>query len=192
MGTHWKNYYTDNCVHHVTGTVHKWQRALLYPRILKSLYAEFNYSISRWNISFIGYVIMPEHFHALLFSEKGDYVQKAIHGIRRGVSESVKEIIESKDKEFRAYCGLNDIDPDLFYTGTCEKTGFRFWKEKPRVFPIDVENEVRRKLDYIHNNPYRRGLVKSAGDWEHSSFKDYYCDRLGQVPVGLQPKQVVE
>lgn len=171
MGGHWKNFYRDNCVHHVTCTVHKWQQALLFPRITQAIYSELYYSIIRWHISVVGYVIMPEHFHALLVSEEGLNIQKALHGLRRRVSGVVHELIDTRNSEFIIGCAQQKININLFFSGTCSKSEFRFWKEKPRVFPVDLINEVHKKLDYIHNNPMRRGLIDDPAKWEHSSLK---------------------
>jgi REP element-mobilizing transposase RayT len=158
MGNNWKNNYLDCHVHHVTCTVHKWQKALLYPEILNFLYEEFNKSISRWNVSFIGYVIMPEHFHLLLHSIEGDTIKKAISGIRRAVSGQVRLIVESRNKELIRYCWENKVDMDIFYTGTCSKSDFRFWKEKPRVFPMNFEDEIRKNLIISIRIRLERGL----------------------------------
>jgi len=189
MGSHWKNCYVDSHVHHVTCTVHKWQKALLYPKLIDSLYNEFDYTIARWKISIIGYVIMPEHFHALIFCENGQNVLKAIHGIRRSVSGVARRIVESGDSEFNDFCRLNRVNMNLFFTGTCGKSAFRFWKEKPRVFPMNFEDAIKEKLDYIHNNPLRRGLVKSVEEWEYSSARAYIYGNSSRVLLGYHSAQ---
>jgi putative transposase len=191
MGTHWKNYYTDGCVHHVTFTVHRWQKALLFPGVLELMYIELEYAIHRWDISILGYVIMPEHFHGLFFGDNGLRVQKALHGIRRSISGAVRETIESGNPEFRAFCRTNGINERLFYTGTGGKSIFRFWKEKPRIFPLSFEEAMAKKLDYIHNNPVRRGLVASMDEWEHSSARAYLHGETAKIPIGFQRKQGV-
>ena len=73
MAKNWKNYYTDNAIHHVTGTVHQWQPILTYPGILSIFYSDFGRLAIRWHVSILGYVVMPEHFHMLVQSEKGDH-----------------------------------------------------------------------------------------------------------------------
>jgi putative transposase len=32
-------------------------------------------------------------------------------------------------------------------------------------------------FNYIHQNPVKNGLVKTPGEWEFSSYRDYYCAR---------------
>ena len=184
MTANWKNYYVDFAVHHVIGTVHGWQPILLCPDVLSIFMPEFGRMAIRWDVEIIGFVIMPEHFHMLARSKRAENIIRFIRGGRRSVSGKVRRSIEGSESTINTYCLNYDIDPTVFYTKTGGKSKFRFWKEKPRVFPISKEIDIIKKLDYIHNNPVRRGLVKSPEDWEYSSF-GYYRDRkqVG-LPIG--------
>lgn len=41
-----------------------------------------------------------------------------------------------------------------------------------------------QKIDYIHNNPVKRGFVDHAEDWRYSSARNY-LDQKGLIPVTL-------
>ena len=45
-----------------------------------------------------------------------------------------------------------------------------------RFYPFNVYSEKKRleKLDYMHNNPVKRGLVKEPGEWPWSSWRFYF------------------
>ena len=47
------------------------------------------------------------------------------------------------------------------------------WKERGRAFPVTTGDALRQKLQYIHENPVRRGLVERSEDWEFSSASWY-------------------
>lgn len=47
---------------------------------------------------------------------------------------------------------------------------YAVWKEQVRALPIWGERKLREKVDYIHANPVRRGLVTDPSDWPHSSY----------------------
>jgi hypothetical protein len=34
--------------------------------------------------------------------------------------------------------------------------------------------KAEEKLNYLHNNPVKRGLVKEPGDWPRSSWRFYF------------------
>ena len=61
--------------------------------------------------------------------------------------------------------------------------GGGFWKERPRVVPIISRQVFLTKLDYMHRNPVRAGLVVEPADWLDSS---YHQIVLGQDGSGLR------
>ncbi|MCA9218462.1 MAG: hypothetical protein KDB27_35580 [Planctomycetales bacterium] len=54
------------------------------------------------------------------------------------------------------------------------KNSFRFWQEGPgfdrNIFSPDA---IQASIDYIHDNPSKRGLCKRAVDWKWSSARYY-------------------
>jgi putative transposase len=43
-------------------------------------------------------------------------------------------------------------------------------------FGVYSEKKRLEKLNYMHNNPVKQGLVKSPGGWPWSSFRFYACN----------------
>jgi REP element-mobilizing transposase RayT len=127
---------------------------------------------------------MPEHFHLLATGEKGKNIEKFTHGFRRSVSGEARKIIIENDEAFQAYCRTKKVNCRSFYFKTAGKSDFRFWKEKPRIFPMDREKDILRIMQYIHNNPSRRGLVENNVDWQHSSCRYYETGEKGRIEVG--------
>ncbi|MFL5730141.1 MAG: transposase, partial [Cytophagaceae bacterium] len=52
-------------------------------------------------------------------------------------------------------------------------TNFQFWQQDNH--PIELFNNelIDQKLDYVHNNPVKAGLVFSAEEYVYSSAKNY-------------------
>ncbi len=51
---------------------------------------------------------------------------------------------------------------------------FRFWQSGPGYDRnIYDDKELLEKINYIHNNPVKRGLVLTPHEWEWSSMKWY-------------------
>lgn len=55
------------------------------------------------------------------------------------------------------------------------KRGHRYsvWERRFYDFNIYSQEILKEKLDYIHMNPVRKGLVSSPGDWRYSSFRNH-------------------
>jgi REP element-mobilizing transposase RayT len=52
----------------------------------------------------------------------------------------------------------------------------RVWNR--RGYDMNVWSEKKRaeKIDYMHNNPVKRGWVTQPGDWPWSSWRYYYLE----------------
>jgi putative transposase len=58
-----------------------------------------------------------------------------------------------------------------------------FWL--PRYYDFNVRTEAKRfeKLNYIHWNPMKRGLVDRPEDWRWSSYRYYQTGEQGRVTI---------
>jgi putative transposase len=102
------------------------------------------------------YVLMPSHLHLLMF----------IQGNR----------LSGFMRDFKKYVAMKVVK-EL----SMEQGGI--WMPRYDRAAITSERIFRIKLNYIHQNPVRAGLVSEARDWRWSSAADYFCDRPGPVPV---------
>ena len=50
---------------------------------------------------------------------------------------------------------------------------YQLWDEGSHPQLMSDETMLRRKLDYIHHNPVKRGYVDRAEHWRYSSARDY-------------------
>lgn len=57
-----------------------------------------------------------------------------------------------------------------------DESRYRVWQR--RFYPFNVYSEEKRleKLNYMHGNPVKRGLVSSPDQWPWSSFRFYYLN----------------
>jgi putative transposase len=144
----WHNHYLDGHAHFCTAAV-KDRRPVLVDRAEQLLYPAWQVTRESLDVRMLAYVIMPDHFHLMLWSEFGRHVRTFL---QRTLSRSG-----------RAY----------------PRPG-RFWKERPRVVPVYSEAVLWTKIDYLHANPVRSGLVARAEDWAHSSYRQL-AGRAGEV-----------
>jgi len=108
------------------------------------------------------YVIMPEHCHILIFPRLPKYdISRILQRIKIPVTRKAKAFLE---KNAPAYLSLmRDQQP----TG---KVIYRFWQRGGGYDRNFNEPEsIYAEIDYLHNNPVRRGLVARAEDWPWSS-----------------------
>lgn len=107
------------------------------------------------------YVIMPDHFHILLRAErKPSECLRFINGIssHRVIEFLKKGGYDSSLEKLRRQRGRN---------------GHRYslWDHHPNLKSITDEGVFMQKVNYIHQNPVRAGLVQDAKSYRWSSIR---------------------
>ena len=126
---------------------------------------QLNKARERWDFELWAYVLMPEHVHLLVWPKSRVY---DIAAIRKSIKQSVPQ---------RAVHYMRRRQPDALKAFEVLRQGvlgYRFWQEgggydrnlfSPRA--------IAKVIDYIHNNPVRRGLVATPIEWPWSSARWY-------------------
>jgi hypothetical protein len=72
---------------------------------------------------------------------------------------------------------------EVFEARAGEDRERRLWQ--PTRYPVQIETQGfwQVKLDYLHANPCRKGLVTRPQDWRFSSASFWYPLSSGPVPV---------
>jgi putative transposase len=60
-----------------------------------------------------------------------------------------------------------------------------FWQAQYYDFNVYTRAKRVEKLQYIHANPVKRGLVEKPEDWVWSSYRYYQTGEQGRVKVGI-------
>ena len=120
------------------------------------------------------WVIMPEHVHLLIHPRHNIYsVSEILKSIKQPVTAAAVKYLQRQAPEFLDQ--MKDAQPD-------GKVSHRFWQRGGGYDTnLWTAKHIAEKIQYIHNNPVRRGLVGRAVDWEWSSAQDY--ERLRAAPV---------
>jgi hypothetical protein len=59
---------------------------------------------------------------------------------------------------------------------------YQLWQEGAHPKAIQGEEMLRQKLEYVHNNPLKRGYVDEPVHWRYSSARNY-MGTPGLIPV---------
>jgi putative transposase len=57
-----------------------------------------------------------------------------------------------------------------------DQSTYRVWQRRFYDFNVWSEKKRLEKLDYMHGNPVRQGLVNSPADWPWSSWRFYHLN----------------
>ena len=119
------------------------------------------------------YVLMPDHFHAITDSIlKPSRVIQYLNGIiSRRVIDHLKEH------------GHNASLQKLRRESGARRHTYSLWEHHSNVLPIFSENMLMQKVNYIHQNPVRAGLVQRAEDYCWSSVRIWKRCPLEDEPL---------
>jgi hypothetical protein len=70
------------------------------------------------------------------------------------------------------------------YSSNIEETD-PAWQARYYPFNVFSEKKLTEKLDYMHLNPVRRGLVVRAVDWKWSSARWYVLGKSVGIPIRM-------
>ena len=121
------------------------------------------------------FMFMPEHVHLLVYPllDAGG-VEALLKAIKRPFSYRIKQLLEKTGRPLLAQLTIRQR-PGV--------TTFRFWQEGPGYDRNIIRASTARScIDYLHENPRRRGLVSRALDWRWSSVRYYSIDPPQQYP----------
>ena len=143
----------------------------------------------RYRFELVGYVIMPDHFHLLMSEPRIDDPSRVMQVLKQTVSRHVLGVLRNADKNSKARRLLRQLE------SSARPGRIQFWERRFYDFNVWSEKKRLEKLEYMHNNPVKRGLVKNPADWPWSSFRFYYLsdtlmmemDRIGSM--GWSSKQ---
>jgi putative transposase len=127
------------------------------------------------------YVLMPDHFHVMTDSpRKPSTVLQFLKGI---VSRRVLGYL----KEMKYETSLRKLEHDSW------KRSHRYslWQHDSEVFSITSETTFMQKVNYIHQNPVRAGLVERAEDYRWSSVRLWSKCPSEDVPLRVDIEKIV-
>ena len=149
----------------VTSTIVEFIPVFTSEKYFQIIINSFEYCRTNKGIKIFAYVIMDNHFHLLI---SGENLSDKIRSIKR---HTAKEIIEHVKRDNKLWL-LNQFK---FYKKKYKKeSNYQVWQEGAHPQIITTVDVAEQKMNYIHYNPVKRGLVKEPQDWKYSSAGNYY------------------
>jgi REP element-mobilizing transposase RayT len=169
----WHNIYLDNVAYFFTSTIVE-NIPVLHPNWAKKLIIDvLNFYREKCLTRINAYAIMPEHIHLIIKSESKENTKRFIQHTLRKISQMI--ILHTKSllaDDLQKEAALEILN--VFRDHARGKATHRVWKERAKGIPIYSDKVMKQKLDYIHQNPVKRGLVQNPEDYLYSSFRNYY------------------
>jgi putative transposase len=158
----------------ITSTIVDWIPVFNNKNNIDALINAFKHAQKEKQFIILGYVIMPEHFHMVCICDK---LIKTIQSIK---SYTAKRIIETYVSE-KNYEILNRFKKTKKEYKTVSH--YQVWQEGFMPKAIISDKMFGQKINYLHYNPVKRGLVKRIEEYEFSSARDYMLRKPGRIII---------
>ena len=153
MARKWSNLNLPGVLHYVTGNLLHRQRVFTERECCAAFLGVLKNLNQSWPSKLIAYVLMPDHFH-LICNPRDGGIKEFCRDLK---SKAAKDIVRSSRCKFRE---------------TSE--GRQVWQESFKAMPLWNDWMIWQKINYVHANPVKARLVKSAKDYYWSSFRSFY------------------
>jgi len=140
--------------------------------IVDSLY----YSQQNKGLEVFAWCIMTSHVHLVFRSVGKQKPEHLIGDIKRFTSKAIVQAIIDNPKESRKEFLLEQIIEAGNKSSNVNK--YQFWQHDNHPIELWSNKVIDEKIDYVHNNPVKEGLVFRAEDYLYSSAA-YYAGEKG-------------
>ncbi|MFO0173334.1 MAG: REP-associated tyrosine transposase, partial [Aphanizomenon sp.] len=132
--------------------------------IVQIIIDSLNFLQCQQRLKLYGYVIMENHLHLIAAAAN---LSKEIGNFKSFTARSIIDLLEKNNANYI----LNQLEFHKLKHKI--KQEYQLWQEG--FHPQEIANEEMfiQKLEYIHNNPVRRGYVDDPAHWRYSSYRNY-------------------
>jgi putative transposase len=170
----------DAIPHFVTFTVVGWIDVFTKEVYKEIIISSLGYCQQHKGLVLHAWVIMPNHVH-LILSSLTNRIEHIVRDMKKYSSKQIISAIQENDKESRKEWMLNIFG----FAGRSNSNNkdFQFWKQDYHPVELNTGIKLKQRLDYLHNNPVKSGLVWDPWHYKYSSAIDYYTNEKGLLKI---------
>ncbi len=165
-------------IYFVTFTVVDWLPIFTRPEPIEIVNNSLQFCHANRQLRIHSYVIMPNHIHLIISDENYDNERlgKTLVDFRKFTGHKLADYIDANLSESLAQSIRANQLTDRIR---------QIWKSGWHAEALSTEKFLTQKVNYIHENPVRKGLVKLPEHWPHSSAGYWINGDEPEIPITL-------
>ena len=167
-----KNQYS---IYYITLTVHQWVDVFTRKEYVDIFLESVRFCQKEKGLKVFAWVVMTNHIHMIVKSE-GKALSDIIRDLKKFTSAKIVQAIRANGRESRKNWMLWLFNKD---------NKIWFWEEGYHAEEILTRPFFETKLNYIHLNPVRAGIVEKEEEYFLSSCGDYYGTKKGLLELAM-------
>ncbi|MBU4270465.1 MAG: transposase [Planctomycetes bacterium] len=126
------------------------------------------------------FVVMSTHLHAVLWPQNGIDMSDVLRDFKRHTSRTISREATKQGHDYHL-----QVFAAARSTFRSERAEYQVWQEGSHPEAIYDDDFARQKIEYIHNNPVKAGLVSKAEYWPYSSARAYLLREPTYPPTDI-------
>ena len=154
----------ENYPHFMTSSVVAWLPAFSYPDIANIVLDSWRFLQRERDVTILAWVILENHIHWIGAAPQ---LARRVTEFKSFTATSILKTMKTK--------GMKTLLQELAYYKLRHKVDqeHQLWQEGSHPQIIESAEVMWQKIEYIHNNPLRRGYVDDPTHWRYSSARSY-------------------
>ena len=174
-------------IHFITATVEDWVDVFTRKSYKDVIIKSLEFCVQKKGMILYGYVIMSNHIHLIVQSDNGK-LSDLLRDFKKFTASSILDKIQSEPESRREWM----LERFKMATNTHNRNkNYQFWQYGNHAEEIYSVKFLWSKLDYIHLNPVKAGMVEKTEHYMYSSARNY-INNEGLLPITFVDNPVIE
>jgi REP element-mobilizing transposase RayT len=195
--------------HFVTAKINRFIPLFVAHDFCRILLGNIEFYRRKHDFKLLGYVIILDHFHAVIYPQHDVPISKISQNIQGYTAKQALDRLRECPPNWDELGGLV-VPPERLelarqtparrclqnlrvptmadFQVTKPRTKgqkHQVWQESFYDFNVYTETKLYEKLNYIHKNPVEWRLVDDPGDYLYSSYRHYYGNEDDDLPIEI-------
>jgi REP element-mobilizing transposase RayT len=169
--------------HFVTTTVVGWADALSREAYKEIILDSLKYCQQNKGLVIHAWVIMNNHLHMIVSATNDHELPDIMRDFKKFTSRSLVNAIDQNPQESRKEWLMNMFR--FAGNGNNANERYQFWQQDYHPVALANGDVARQRLNYLHENPVRAGIVWEPQHYKFSSAVDYFENKPGLLKVDM-------
>jgi REP element-mobilizing transposase RayT len=156
--------YDNEAPYFMTCTILGWLPVFTRPDAVQIVFDSWDFLAKQKGFKLYGYVVLENHLH--LVASAPD-LTNAMKSFKMFTARQIIDLLE------RSGPGVLLHQLKILKLAHKTESEYQVWEEGSKPKEISGDNMMDQKLDYMHQNPVKRGYVDEPVHWRYSSARNY-------------------
>jgi len=164
MSTRYKTW--PGHLYYCTTTVVGWMDVFTRQMYVDILYDSIRFCQQQKGLELYAYVIMPNHFH-IIARTQDTALNYVLRDLKSWTAKQIMDAVDTNPQESRREWLMHMFR--YYGRGSANNKEMQFWQHGNHPIELRSNAVFWQKLQYLHNNPVKAGIVTEPYHYLHSS-----------------------